>query len=72
MRINIAMLFGIVLIVAGAIGLAVKGIEYTSREQVLDVGPIQATAETQKEFAIPTWAAGAVVILVAGARGRPS
>lgn len=77
MRINVAMLFGIILIVAGAVGLAVRGIRYTSREQILDVGPIQATAETQKEFPIPVWAAGAVVglgiiILVAGARGRPS
>lgn len=77
MRINVAMLLGILLIVAGAVGLAVKGIGYTSREKVLDVGPIEATAETQKQVAIPVWAAGiviglGVVILIAGARGRPS
>lgn len=77
MRINVAMLIGIILIVAGAIGLAVRGIEYTSQEEILDVGPIEATAETKKEFPIPVWASGiaiglGVVVLVAGARGRPS
>lgn len=77
MRINVAMLIGIILIVAGGIGLAVRGIEYTTKEEIVDIGPIEATAETQKQVAIPVWAAGlalglGVVILVAGARGRPS
>jgi hypothetical protein len=77
MRINPATLIGILLIVAGAIALAVKGISYTTEEEILDIGPIQATAETEREFAIPTWAAAlalglGVVIVIVGVRGRPS
>jgi hypothetical protein len=77
MRINVAMLIGIVLIVAGGIGLALKGFSYTREDQILDIGPIEATAETQENVAIPVWISGivlglGVVILVAGARGRPT
>jgi hypothetical protein len=77
MRINVAMLIGIVLIVAGAIGLAIRGFSYTREEQILELGPIEATAKTKEEVAIPVWASGlvlglGVVILIAGARGRPS
>ena len=38
-------IIGIVLIVIGIIALAYGGITYTKREKVLDLGPIQATAE---------------------------
>ena len=38
----------IVLIVLGAISLAYGGISYTTREKVLDIGPIEATAERHK------------------------
>ena len=41
-------IIGIVLIVIGIIALAYGGITYTKREKVLDLGPIQATAEKQK------------------------
>lgn len=76
MRMNVAMLIGIVLIVAGGIGLALRGFSYTREEQILDVGPIEATAETRESVAIPIWLSGivlglGVVILVVGARGRP-
>jgi hypothetical protein len=77
MRLNVAMLLGILLIAAGAIGLALKGIDYTSQETILEIGPIEATAETTKTYPIPVWASGlvlglGVLILVAGVRGRPS
>jgi hypothetical protein len=77
MRLNPATLIGILLIVAGAIALAVKGISYTTEEKILDIGPIEATAETEREFTVPTWAAAlalglGVVIVIAGVRGRPS
>jgi hypothetical protein len=39
---------GIVLILIGILALAFQGISYTKREKVLDIGPIQATAETEK------------------------
>ena len=42
------MLIGIVLIVLGVVALAYQGITYTSREKIIDIGPIQATHETKK------------------------
>jgi hypothetical protein len=39
---------GIALIVAGLLALAYQSISYTSRETVLDLGPLQATADTRK------------------------
>lgn len=52
----------IVLIVLGAISLAYGGITYTSREKVLDVGPIEATAERQKTVPLPPVLGGVAVI----------
>jgi hypothetical protein len=66
---------GIVLIVIGVISLAVGGITYTKREKVLDIGPIQATAERQKTIPLPPLLgglalAGGIVLVIAGSRKR--
>lgn len=66
---------GIILIVVGAIALAYGGITYTSREKVLDIGPIEATAEREKTIPLPPVlgglaVAGGVVLLVAGSRKK--
>ena len=58
------MILGIVLIILGAIGLAVQGITYTTRENVVDIGALKVTADTQKTIPIPAIAGG--VALVAG------
>lgn len=55
---------GIVLIVLGVAALAYQGFTYTSRETVIDIGPIKATADTQKTVPIPPIAG--VVAVVAG------
>jgi hypothetical protein len=55
---------GIVLIVVGLISLAYGGITYTSREKVLDIGPIEATAERERTVPMPPILGG--VALVAG------
>lgn len=55
---------GIVLIVLGLAALAYQGFTYTSRETVIDIGPIKATADTQKTVPIPPIAG--VVAVVAG------
>ena len=47
---KLASLVGILLIVLGVIGLAVGGINYTSREKVIDIGPIEATAEKHERI----------------------
>jgi hypothetical protein len=67
------LLVGIVLIILGTIALAYQGITYTTREKVLDIGPIQATKKTEKTFPLPPIIGGAVlaagiVLLVMGAR----
>jgi hypothetical protein len=41
------------LIVLGALALAYQGITYTTRDTVLDIGPLHATAEHQKTFPLP-------------------
>ncbi len=66
---------GIVLIVLGALALAYQGISYTRTEKVLDLGPLQATTETQERIPVPPILGGiaiigGVVLLVAGARRR--
>jgi hypothetical protein len=58
------MILGIVLIILGAIGLAVQGITYTTRENVVDIGALKVTADTQKTIPIPAIAGG--VALAAG------
>jgi uncharacterized membrane protein YidH (DUF202 family) len=66
---------GIVLIVVGVLALAVGGIRYTTREKVLDIGPIEATSE--KHHMIPlspivgiAAVVGGIAILAAGSRTR--
>ena len=66
---------GIILIVLGVGALAYQGINYTSRETVVDLGPIQATAEREKTLPIPPIVGiaaivGGVALLVVGGRSR--
>jgi drug/metabolite transporter (DMT)-like permease len=68
-----ATIIGILLIVVGVVGFALGGFSFTEREKVLDVGPIEATAEDKETVPIPPILAGlalvgGVVLLVAGAR----
>ena len=42
------MMIGLVLIVFGIGALAYKGITYTTREKIIDIGSIQASADVQK------------------------
>ena len=48
---------GIALIVLGIAGFAVGHISYTTKEKVIDLGPIEATAEKKHNVAIPDIAA---------------
>lgn len=57
-------ILAILLIVFGAISLAYGGITYTTREKVLDVGPIEATAERHKTVPLPPILGG--IALAAG------
>ena len=44
---------GIVLIVLGLAALAYQGFTYTSRETVVDIGPLHATADREKPCPFP-------------------
>jgi hypothetical protein len=46
-------IIGIVLIAVGLVSLAYQGITYTSRETVLEVGPIKASADKEKRIPLP-------------------
>ena len=66
---------GAVLIVLGVVALIYQGITYTSRETVIDIGPLHATADQQKTLPLPPVlgalaVAGGVALLFAGARSR--
>ena len=66
---------GIALIVLGLVALVYGGITYTSRETVVDLGPIQATADRERTFPLPSVAGivavvGGIALLVGGARKR--
>jgi hypothetical protein len=66
---------GIVLIVLGLAALAYQGITYSSRETIVDLGPIHATAERERTIPLPpvlgvVAVAGGIVLLIAGARTR--
>ncbi len=64
----------VLLIVLGVIALAWGGISYTREEKVLDVGPIEATAEKHERIPLPPIlgfvAVGAGVVLLLAGRGR--
>ena len=67
------MLVGIALILLGIVALAYQGITYTSRETVLDIGPIHATADTQKTIPLPPLLgglalAGGIALVVGGGK----
>jgi len=55
-------ILGIILIVLGAIGLAYGGITYTSEEQVVDVGPLEASVEEKETIPLPPVAGGVAVL----------
>ena len=68
-------IMGILLIVLGVLALAYQGITYTTREKVIDLGPIKATKETEKTIPLPpilggAALAGGVVLLIAGPRSK--
>ncbi len=65
------MLAGIILVVIGIIAFAYQGITYTTREKVVDLGPIQVTADKTKTFPLPPIVggitlAGGIALLVLG------
>ena len=68
-------LIGIALIVLGVVAFAYQGITYTSREKIIDIGPIQATHESRKTIPLSPILggialAGGIVLVIIGAQKR--
>jgi hypothetical protein len=66
---------GIILTVLGLAALVAGGVTYTTRETVIDVGPLQATADRERTFPLPPVAGfaavgGGIALLVAGTLTR--
>jgi hypothetical protein len=66
-------LIGIILIVIGIIAFAYQGITYTTREKVVDIGPVQVSADKTKTIPLPPIVGGialvgGIVLVVAGSR----
>jgi hypothetical protein len=66
-------LAGVMLIVLGLLALVYQRIGYTSRETVIDIGPVHATADRQRTVPLPpvlgiASVAGGVVLLIVGVR----
>ena len=66
-------LLGALLLIAGLVGLASPMISYTKTEKVVDIGPVEVTAEREKHVPLPPVVGGlaaiaGVVIIVAGSR----
>lgn len=69
-------LAGVVLLVLGLLILAFGGFSFTREEEVLDVGPIEATAERRETVPISPILGGialasGLLLIAAGARRRP-
>ena len=62
---------GVVLVVLGILALVYQGITYTTRKNVVDIGPIQTTTKTDKTIPLPPLVGGlalvgGIVLIVAG------
>jgi hypothetical protein len=55
-------ILAIILIVVGIVAFAYQGITYKSREKVVDLGPVQVTAEKTRTFPLPPIVGGIALV----------
>ena len=65
MRISAITLVGIALIVLSIVAFAYRGIPYTSREKIIDIGPLKDSVDTEKTIPMSPLLIG--LALVSGA-----
>jgi uncharacterized membrane protein YidH (DUF202 family) len=68
-----AAIVGVLLIILGIVGLAMGGFSFTRKEKVLDLGPIEASADKKESLPVPPLLGalaivGGVVLLVSSGR----
>ena len=73
MRLKPLAIDGVLLNLVGVAALVYQSVTYTSRETVIDIGPVHATAERERTLPLPPLVgiaavAGGVALLVAGIR----
>jgi hypothetical protein len=66
---------GVILIVLGIVGLAYGGFSWTSKEKVVDIGPVEVTQSKTRSLPLPPIAGGiclvaGVILLVGGSRRK--
>jgi hypothetical protein len=66
-------MIGVLLVAVGIAALAYQGISYTSRDTVVDIGPLHATADREHTLHLPPLlglvaAAGGAALLLLGSR----
>lgn len=65
--------FGIILLLVGIAAFAYDSISYTTEEQVVEVGPVEATVQDTESIPLPTVvgavaAAAGVILIIVGVR----
>jgi len=77
MKTRSTIILGVVLIMLGVLALVYQGITYTKREKILDIGPLQATAEREKTILLPplvgglSLAGGIALVIIGAVKSRP-
>jgi uncharacterized membrane protein YidH (DUF202 family) len=72
---NMARVIGIVLIVAGALGLVMGSFSYTKDTEAVKLGPIELSVKQKETVNVPLWAGvgaiavGVVLLVMGGRRG---
>jgi hypothetical protein len=66
----------VLLIVLGLVALAYGGITMTTRDKIVDLGPVEVTQEEQHRLPLPPIVGGVavaagIILLVAGAKKSP-
>lgn len=72
---NALKMLGIVLVVAGVLGLAYGGFSYTKNTTAVKLGPIELTVNEKQTINVPLWAGIASIaiggaLLLMGGKGR--
>lgn len=55
-------LVGIILIGLGVLALVYQGIQYTTKEKLIDIGPLKVTATEKKTFPLPPIVGGVAIV----------
>jgi uncharacterized membrane protein len=66
-------IIGVLLIVLGVVAFAYEGITYTTKEKVVDLGPLKVEAKRERTIPLPPVLGGialvgGIVLVIAGAR----